>query len=25
VDMNKSDWWWLGDDQIPAEFLPQID
>ena len=25
VDMSKSDWWWLGDDQIPAEFLPQID
>ncbi len=25
VDMDKSDWWWLGDDQIPAEFLPQID
>lgn len=25
VDMSLSDWWWLGDDQIPAEFLPQID
>ncbi len=25
VDMEKSDWWWLGDDQIPAEFLPEID
>ncbi len=25
VDMNKSDWWWLGDDQIPAKFLPEID
>lgn len=25
VDMNLSDWWWLGDDQIPAEFLPKID
>lgn len=25
VDMRLSDWWWLGDDQIPEEFLPQID
>ncbi len=25
VDMSLSDWWWLGDDQIPAEFLPNID
>ena len=19
-----SDWWWIGDDQMPAEFLPQL-
>ncbi len=25
VDMNKSDWWWLGDDQIPEKFLPDIE
>lgn len=25
VDMNKSDWWWLGDDQIPQKFLPNIE
>lgn len=25
VDMKKSDWWWLGDDQIPAKFLPEIE
>ncbi|MCF7942945.1 MAG: substrate-binding domain-containing protein [Spirochaetia bacterium] len=25
VNMDLSDWWWLGDDQIPEEFLPQID
>lgn len=24
VDLNKSDWWWLGDDQIPEKFLPDI-
>lgn len=21
---NLSDWWWIGDDQIPAEFLPEL-
>ncbi len=25
VDMDRSDWWWLGDDQIPEKFLPDID
>lgn len=25
VDTELSDWWWLGDDQIPEEFLPEID
>jgi len=22
---NLSDWWWIGDDQMPAEFLPKVD
>ncbi len=21
---DLSDWWWIGDDQMPAEFLPQL-
>jgi ribose transport system substrate-binding protein len=27
ADLTKpdlSDWWWIGDDQMPAEFLPEI-
>ncbi len=24
VRPNLSDWWWIGDDQMPAEFLPQF-
>lgn len=24
VRPELSDWWWIGDDQIPAEFLPEI-
>jgi ribose transport system substrate-binding protein len=24
VQMEKSDFWWVGDDQIPEEFLPDI-
>jgi len=22
---DLSDWWWIGDDQMPAEFLPKVD
>jgi hypothetical protein len=21
---DLSDWWWIGDDQMPAEFLPKL-
>ncbi|MBI9102260.1 MAG: ABC transporter substrate-binding protein [Spirochaetales bacterium] len=24
VRPELSDWWWIGDDQIPAEFLPEL-
>jgi len=24
VQPALSDWWWIGDDQIPAEFLPEL-
>lgn len=24
VRPEKSDWWWIGDDQIPEEFLPEL-
>lgn len=25
VRPEASDWWWIGDDQIPAKYLPKID
>ncbi|MCF7938568.1 MAG: ABC transporter substrate-binding protein [Spirochaetales bacterium] len=24
VKPNRSDWWWIGDDQMPKEFLPEL-
>ena len=24
VQPDKSDWWWIGDDQMPEEFLPEL-